>query len=458
MLTFVLVATGTIGLMIFFTALYVAAEFSTVAARRTRVSQMAAGGDSLAKMLLPFLEDSRKLDRYVAACQVGITISSLVLGAYAQGAIGARLTGPLTELLGAVMTPTGAARLAQSLSVIFVLVFITALQVILGELFPKSLAIQYPEGVARAVVWPMRISLVLFAVPIWIFNGSANLLLRLLGRNTREAVGRAHSAEEIELLVTESHEGGLLDDNERRLLRNALRMRDLTARQVMVHRTRMFAAPVETSALDLIHVAIDNGYSRIPLYRDSIDEIVGFVHIKDVFRLYHQNISDVSSVIREVVYVPETLAVTDVWEQLELHKRYLAIVFDEFGGTAGLLTLEDLIEEIFGELQDEFDDEAAIIARDKEGRVYLRGDLLVTDVNEYLELELPEDAADTLSGLVFSGLGRPPTAGDEARFGDVLIRVEAMEDLGVGELSLLLPPRETDSDSPFTEWDVAEHD
>jgi CBS domain containing-hemolysin-like protein len=446
----------TIGLMILLTALYVGAEFATVSARRTKVSQMAAQGDSLSRMLLPILEDSRKLDRYVAACQVGITISSLILGAYAQGAIATRLVEPLTRLFGSWLSAEAAGRVAQSVSVIGVLIFITALQVILGELFPKSLAIQYPEGIARAVVWPMRISQWLFAAPIWIFNGSANLLLRLAGRNTHNAVGRAHSPEEIELLVTESHEGGLLDDNERRLLRNALRMRDLTARQVMVHRTRILAAPVSATTNDLMQMAIEAGYSRIPLYRDSIDEIVGFVHVKDVFRLHNQGIHEVESVVRDVVYVPETLPITDVWEQLNARHRYLAIVFDEFGGTAGLLTLEDLIEEIFGELQDEFDDEAAMIARDKEGRIYLRGDLLIADVNEYLDLELPEETADTLSGLVFSLLGRPPQAGDETRIGDVAIRVETMEGLGVGELSLLLPP--SDADTYFTEWDMADHD
>lgn len=455
-MTIFLAAFVTISLMILLTALYVGAEFATVAARRTRIGQMAAQGDSLARMLLPYLEDSRKLDRYVAACQVGITISSLVLGAYAQGAIATRLVEPLSNLLVAVVSPATALRLGTSVSVIGVLIFITALQVILGELLPKSLALQNPERLARAVVWPMRISLLLFALPIWLFNGSANLLLRLVGRDTHAAAGRAHSAEEIELLVTESHEGGLLDDNERRLLRNALRLRELTARQVMVHRTRITAAPIQTTALELMQLAVEAGYSRIPLYRQSIDDIVGFIHVKDVFRLYHQGISDVSAIVREVVYVPETLSASDVWDRLEERGSYLAIVFDEFGGTAGLLTLEDLIEEIFGELQDEFDDEAAIIARDKEGRIYLRADLLVGDVNEYLELELPEEAADTLSGLVFSRLGRPPVVGDEVRFEEVVIRVETMEDLGVGEVSLALPPRE--ADSPFTEWDMAEHD
>lgn len=445
-----------ISLMIFLTGLYVAAEYAMVSARRTKIYQMAAQDDPFAKLLLPILEDGRRLERYIAACQVGITISTLILGAYAQEAIASRLTESLTQLFGSSLSIPAAARLSRIIAVTGVLLIITALQVVLGELFPKSLAVHNPESVARAVVWPMRISLGLFAFPIRIYNNSANFLLRMFGRSERNPTDRAHSPEEIELLVTESHEGGLLDDNERRLLRNALRLRDLSARQVMVHRTRIAAAPLDTSALDLMQLAIEAGFSRIPLYRDSIDEIVGFVHVKDVFRIYNEGKSDVSDVIREAVYVPETLSINDVWEQLDIQHRYLAIVFDEFGGTAGLLTLEDIIEEIFGELQDEFDDETAVIARDKEGRIYLRGDLLVTDVNEYLELDLPEETTDTLSGLVFSLLGRPPVVGDEVSLEEVVIRVESMEDLGVGELSLLLPP--SGADTHFTEWDIADHE
>jgi len=223
----------------------------------------------------------------------------------------------------------------------------------------------------------------------------------------------------------------------------------------MVHRTRLVAAPIESQIEELINLAIAEGYSRIPIYHESVDEITGFVHIKDLFRLYLNGESDVSSVLRDVIYVPETMPVADLWQKLNVDRKYLAIVFDEYGGTAGLITFEDLIEEIFGELQDEFDDEMALIARDQNGRVYLRGDLLVSDVNEYLELNLPTEA-DTLSGLVFSVLGRPPTEGEVVVVGETQIRVEAMADLGVSEVSLQLPPlREVTS---FSEWEVADHD
>lgn len=452
----VLTSIAVIGLALFLAGLYVAAEFAIGAAHRTKIGQPAAQNDSRARMILRILEDNNRLNSYIAACQIGITIATLALGAFAQVYVAGLLAGPMAQLFAGWISPLAAARFGHALAVLGVLLLIGGMQVILGELFPKSVALQYPEAIALAVAWPMRLSLILFALPVWLFRATTRAILRLLGLKEEDFVGRARSVEEIEELVTTSHEGGLLDDNERRLLRNALRMRDLTARQVMVHRTRIASAPVDVTPLELMRMAIDAGYSRIPIHGDSIDDIVGFVHVKDVFRLYNEGVSDVRSVIRDVVYVPETLSINDVWDQLNRQNRYLAIVFDEFGGTAGLLTLEDVIEEIFGELQDEFDDEAAVIARDKEGRIYLRGDLLIADVNEYLDLDLPEESADTLSGLVFSLLGRPPVVGDEVRSEDVLIRVETMEDLGVGEVSLLLPPG--DEESPFTEWDIADYE
>ena len=435
---------ATVALMIVFNALYVAAEFATVAARKTRISQLAGEGNRTAQRLLPILENSHKLDQYVAACQLGITISSLVLGAYGQNVIAERLSLTVTWLTPAI---TG----------LIVIVCITILQVILGELLPKSIAVQFPEDVAMVVMTPMVASLFILRPLIWLFNGSGKLILRLLGRDAKEKKS-LHSPEEIELLVSESHEGGLLDDSERQMLRNAFRMRELTARQVMLHRTKLVTAAANSTVVDLMNMAIEAGFSRIPLYGESIDDIIGFVHVKDLFRLHVQGQEHIEeSTIRKAIYVPETLPIVDVWEKLNQGRKYLAIVFDEYGGTAGLITLEDLIEEVFGELQDEFDDEMALIARDKEGRVYLRGDLLVTDVNEYLELDLPIEGADTLSGLIFSMLGRAPEVNDKIDVSGTVIRVEAMADLGVSEVSILLAQKD-EVVASFSEWEVEEHD
>ena len=465
----ILTIVAVVAIMIFFNALYVAAEFATVSARRTRVSQLAGQGNRMAQLLLPIMQDSKKLDTYVAACQIGITISSLVVGAYGQSVIAQLLVTPFARLL-TLMEPTLASigvesavgwaePAASSIAVTLVLIAITIFQVIVGELFPKSVAIQYPETVALAVMVPMRITLfvITYTGLLALFNGSGNLILRLLGRTHRKKNGHAHSPEEIELLISESHDQDLLSDEERRLLRNTFRLRDLTAKQVMLHRTRLVAAPLDSKVTELMQISLDAGFSRIPLYKESIDDIVGFVHVKDLFRLHNLNSEDVASILREVVFIPETMPISDLWKRLNSRRKYLAVVFDEYGGTVGLITFEDLIEEIFGELQDEFDNETALIAKDKDGRIYLRADLLVSDVNEYLELQLPEENADTLGGLVFSELGRLPAVGDKVTFGDIIIRVEAMSDPGVSEVSLKLPPTQN-AEEPFIEWEVVDHD
>ena len=283
----VIVIIATVTLMVFFNALYVAAEFATVSSRRTKISQLAGQGNRLAQSLVPIIEDSKALDRYVAACQIGITISSLVLGAYGQNVLSVGLAEPISALLSRFPTvvsflngDSSAATLvlARSISTTVVLFVITTIQVIMGELFPKSVAIQYPERVAMGVVWPLRISLKLFAPLIWLFNGSGSLILRLLGHRSPDKHSHIHSPEEIELLVSESHEGGLLDDVERQMLRNAFRIRDLTARQVMLHRTKLVAAPENDSVLDVLNLAMQGGFSRIPLFRETIDA-VSYTHL-----------------------------------------------------------------------------------------------------------------------------------------------------------------------------------
>ena len=440
-----------VSIMIFFNALYVAAEFATVSSRRSRINQMAGQGNRMAQRLAPIINDSHKLDNYVATCQIGITISSLVLGTY-----GTRVMAPLLNDLAGSSGNAVITGIVASISALFILALNTTLQVIMGELFPKSVAIQFPERVALAVVWPMEVSQFLFAPLIWFFNGSGRLVLRLIGKKVVKEGAHAHSPEEIELLVTESHQNEMLTDEERRMLRNAFRLRELTARQVMLHRTKLVAAEESASVLEVIDLSLEHGFSRIPIYRESVDDILGFVHVKDVFRLHVQEEENLSSVVRKPIYVPETMPVVDVWEKLNNGEQYMAIVFDEYGGTAGLLTFEDLIEEVFGELQDEFDDEMALISRDKNGRIYLRGDLLVTDVNEYLELQLPEDH-DTLSGLVLSELGRRAKIGDTVSVGNTSLQVEALADPGVSEVSITLPPME-ESEESFIEWEVIDHD
>lgn len=440
-----------IAIMIFFNALYVAAEFSTVSVRRNknRISTLADSGSRLAQKLTKIIDDPKALDYYVATSQVGITISSLVLGAYGQDTV-AVLLSPWLIHFGNL-----ADEVALSISTTTTLIVLSIAQVVLGELLPKSIAIQYPERVALLTVTPVQWSYFVLRPFIWFFNGSGNLLLRFIGVGQAGREENILAPEEIEILVSQSHEGGLLDDQEQQMLRNAFRLRELTARQVMAPRTRLVAAPLDSTVDKLMDMACEAGVSRIPLYEPGIDNIVGFVHIKDLFRLNLRGQQDVQTILRDVVRVPDTLPVAEVWTQLNLQRQYIAIVIDEYGGTAGLITIEDLLEEIFGELQDEFDDEVPLISSDKAGRIHLRGDLLVTDVNEYLNLDLSDEDADTLGGLVFSNLGRLPELGDEVTIGEpsLTIRVEAMDGRSISEVSLQLPQ----THPPIIgEWSVTE--
>lgn len=430
--------------LIFINALYVAAEFATVSARRVRISQQAAGGNWLAKLLEPIVSDSQRLDAYIAACQLGITVSSLLLGFYGQLAI-ARELSPLFRRFGGLQ-----AAAAQSLAVTVVLIFLTVLQVLLGELVPKSVALRYPERLALLTVVPVRWSQTLLRPAIALFNGTGTLILRLLGMPPATHRMHIHSPEEIEMLVAESAKGGLLEPDERRLLHNVFRVGELTAAEVMVPRTSLVTAPVDTPLSELLGLAVTTAYTRIPLYRETIDDIVGIVHLKDLYRLQVEGSSDVASVLRRVPFVPESKAAVEVWNLLRQEGSYVAIVFDEFGGTAGMITLEDLIEEIFGEVQDEFDEEAALIAAAPGGRVLLRGDLLVSVVNDLLGLDLPHEEVNTVGGLVMATLGRPPNVGEEVVVDGITLRVEAVSGQAVREVSLR-PPPETDLPSELEE-------
>jgi putative hemolysin len=415
--TLVVIALTT--LMIAFNALYVAAEFAAVSARRTRLRQEAAAGNRLARMLTPIVDDSRRLDSYVAACQLGITASSLVLGYYGQSAI-ARALSPLLVRFGGELG-------AQSLSAVIVLALLTILQVVLGELVPKSVALRYPERVALLTVVPLRWSMALFRPFIALFNGTGALILRALGVPQASGHAHVHSPEELALLVAESAKGGLIEPDERELLSNAFRINEATAGDIMVPRTSLTAAPIATPVPELIALVASEGYSRIPLYRASIDEVAGIVHIRDLYRLHVAGQSDAGAALRAVPFVPEAKPAVEVWNQLRAERSYVAIVFDEHGGTAGMITLEDLIEEIFGELEDEFDAEPLALIGGDAGRVDVPGETAIDELNGRYGLQLPADEVRSVGGLVLAALGRAPRAGDEVTVGGTALRVEAVE-------------------------------
>jgi putative hemolysin len=430
-----------VSLMIFVNALYVAGEFSSVSARKTRIAQLAEEGNALARTLLPVLQDSKKLDNYIAASQVGITLSSIVLGIYGERQIAPLLEPWIARLpLGSGGQVAGTAA-AAVIATTLVLMLLTTLQVVLGELLPKSIGIQYPEQLALATVLPIRWSADVLLKPlIVLLNGSGALILKLIGGDAHHEHAHIHSPEEIVILVRDSHRGGLLDADERQFLQNVFRTSRVHAVEIAVPRNRMVAAPIDRPLGQVLEMAAESAFTRIPIYQDTIDQIMGFVHLRDLFALHRADPeASLRRILRSVPFVPESLSLPAVWDRLDQAQSYLAIVFDEFGGTAGLITREDLIEELFGELQDEFDNERALITPAGEGRVVVRGDMLIANLNDLLEIDLPRDAASTVGGLIMDRLGRVPRVGDAVEIEGAVLQVEAVAHNSVTSARITLP-------------------
>ena len=428
-------------ILIFANALYVTAEFATVSSRRSRLSQLAAEGQSQAAKLLDIVDDAHKLDTYVATCQVGITVSSLILGFYSQDRIAAAVI-PLLSRLGSVSEA-----LAESIGATAVLLFFTILQVLLGELVPKNIAMQYPERLAMFMMLPMRWSITLFAPLIWLFNGSGHLLMRLFRMQTVSEHAHVHSPEEIAMLVEESGAGGVLEKEEYRLLRNTLQMHDSVVRQVMIPRTQMLAAPCDTPCHELLAMLAESSYSRLPLYEESTDNIVGAIHLRDLLCMGPQSCADdVKRIMHPVHYIPETMRTQEVLSLLQRQHLHLAVVLDEYGGTAGIVTIEDLLEEIFGEMQDEFDMSAVPSIQVATGNwVWIRGDTPIEDVAALLDLRLPaNEDVDTIGGLVLDAFGQVPKTNDEVEIAGIRFRVVKMAGQWVNVVGLIVSPAQID--------------
>jgi putative hemolysin len=335
--------------LIFVNALYVAAEFAAVGARRNRVRLLAQEGDSRAAWVLPIVEDGPSLDRYIAACQIGITFSSLVLGAFGQAALAPRLS-PLLADLGRWDD-----LVAQGIAAAVVLIGLTSLQVILGELLPKSLALQFPSRTLLYTVSPMRVSLRLFTWFIWLLNGSGLLLLRLL-RAPQVSHRHIHSPEEIDLLIAESRDGGLFEPDEQRRLHQALRLSMYPVSRVMVPKERVVAIAVDRPFDEAAAQIVDSPYTRLPVYRGSSDRIVGVLQTKDVALAAATRNGEprVEELMRPAVEVPASTRADQLLTILRERRTQQAIVVDESGAMTGLVTIEDVLEEVFGEVSDEF--------------------------------------------------------------------------------------------------------
>jgi CBS domain containing-hemolysin-like protein len=433
-------------------AFFVASEFALISVRKTRIDQLAAEGNSSAQVVQRALRD---INRYIAATQVGITLAALMLGS-----MGEQTLTPLFEraLKGLPPGLLGGARAAIAVGLAYFMM--TVFTVIIGELLPKSLTLQKSENVALVVVRPMSLFVKLTSPLVWLLNGIGGFLLARFGLSAGEQVA-VHSPEELDLLFTQAHEGGQLTQTERDLLHRVVKFSDLTAREVMVPRVEMQAIPVEMSRQQFFEflngvestpragsAASSNGqgsapHTRTPVYRDSLDEIVGIAHLKDLVRFAgelreEKNTAGINlmKVAREVTRVPETITIDRLLSEFQKSRQQIAIVMDEYGGTAGMVTMGDLLSQVFGDVHDEFDQHEPEIVEFAPNSVEVAGRVLIDDVNERFGTGFNSDDADTMAGLVLNKLGRPAQLGDEVEINAVKLKVLDLDRLRITRLRL----------------------
>jgi len=405
--------------LILLTALYVSAEFAAVGARRSRLRRLAEDGNGLAARILPVLDDPRELDRYIAASQIGITLSSLILGAYGQASLAPRLA-PLLETVG--MKPDS----AESAAAAIVLLTLTVLAMILGELVPKSIALQEPTRTALVTVLPMQWSLRLFAWSIVFLNGSGVALLKLLGVSST-GHRHVHSPEEIELLIAESRDGGLLEPLEQVRLHRALRLGLRTARQLMVPRARLAAIDASTPFDDVLRVVATSPYSRLPIYRGTLNHIVGILHTKDLVMDYISGAgrSSILPLLRPIVRVRDSMPADRLLAFLRERRSHQALVEDDHGQVAGLITLEDVVAELLGGVSDEFKSAQLKAIALPDGRIRLPGAMRVDQAGSVL-YSWPQ-GSDTIASRITAALGRRPEPGERATIDGIDIEIEVVE-------------------------------
>jgi len=412
-------------------AFFVIAEYALVTVRKTRLEELDQQGNRAAWWAKRALSDPVRL---IATVQLGVTLSGLALGWIGEPA----LADLLDQLFGNLL-PSVEKRLASSLASGMAFGLITFLLVVFGELVPKAVALRYAEQAALALAAPLVYLQKVFQPFVWILNGSANFLLKFLGIRAGNQQENALSVEELRMMIAASTEQGVFQEEQGEMVEAILDLGQQLVRQVMIPRTEMVAVEAETTLRQIIQLTSESGYTKFPVYDDSLDQIIGVVHLKDLLPAMlspgHQNLT-ARMLAREALFVPETLTVRDLLKRFRTARQHIAIVMDEFGGTGGLVTLEDLMEEIVGEVSDPFDRTAPAFIVQPDGSILIDGMTLIEDVNERLGLDLSDPHYDTIAGFVLGKLGRIPQVNDTVESNGVRIRVDAMDGLRIARLVL----------------------
>jgi len=405
---------------------FVAAEYALVTARRTRIQELAQKGNRRARAVLRIVADP---PRFIAAMQLGVTGASLAIGALGE------------QVLARVFDPLFASVIAFALAFLI----ITFLHVVVGELVPKGIALGYSDRVALAVSTPVRGFFVAFKPLIWVLQRSSEVVLRALGLTPPGGEMEVYSEAELKMLLSRSTEEGELEAQEQEMLYKVFDFADKEVSAVMVPRPEVVALSIEMPPEEALAAVIDSPYTRYPVYRDSLDEIVGVLHVRDLFSaLVDRGIAGVQieQLLRPAHIVPETKDLAALLTEFRRTNQHLAVVVDEYGELEGIVTLEDLLEEIVGEIEDEFDLPDESIERLEDGRVRVHGTFPIDDFNEQFGVSLPIEDYHTLGGFVFGMLGRAPEPGDEVQHEGIRFTVLTVEGSRIERLEIELPPQE----------------
>jgi CBS domain containing-hemolysin-like protein len=419
-------------LLVLANAFFVAAEFALVASRRSKIAQWAAAGDRRARVVEQALQH---LDRYISGTQLGITLASLALGWVGEPALAALVDAGL-RAVGLGAAPSVVHSGAAILTAFFIITF---LHIVLGELAPKALALSRPEEVSKWVAWPLMQFSRLMHPGIVVLNGTANALLRALGIAPASEASHVHSPEELRLLVLQARAQGTLDASDTAMLEGVFDFRRKKVRDVMRPRTEVAGIPDDATEADVMEILQRERYSRYPVYRETLDDIAGVLLAKDVWLRNPGTPFALSALTREVLFVPDVRTAERVLDDLRRTRAHLAVVLDEYGGTAGIVTMEDLVEEVIGDIADEYD-QLARESLELDGVLELAGSLSLVDVRSDHKVAVPDGDWTTLGGYVFSALGRLPHVGDRTSVTGADLEVVAMDGRRVAAVRVLRRP------------------
>ena len=429
--------------LLFVNGFFVAAEFSLVKVRKTRLEQLCNDGNSNAQIALKLVNNVNKM---LAAAQLGVTIASIALGWVAEATM-VQLVTPIIRFI-----PLGEITVhAVAIPVAFLLV--TYFHVLLGEQLPKCLALKHTENLALMIAPPMSLFIALFKPFVWTLQVSGDWILKLLHADKEDA-SLVHSTEELDMLVDASYNEGVLNETEAEMLHNMFKFSDLMAKQVMIPRTDMICVPEDITYEEINKLALENGYTRYPVYeKENIDKIIGFLHVKDLYAIaMTKEEYSLPALLRPILLVAETMTLDNLMMEFKKTHIQMAVVVDEYGGTAGLITLEDVLEEIIGEVQDEFDEEEEGVNIEELGdNKYLANAMMRMDeLAEYFGLNaeiLEEDDVETIGGLVVKLLGRIAEIGDTVSFKGLTFTVKEVDGARITQLEIIKEQVEETPDS-----------